>query len=184
MDAQQRLVDGLRTHALVIGEVVLTSGQTAQYYVDAKRAVLLPPGFAALGELVAHQARAWGATAVGGMTMGADPVACAALAGGFQGKAFFVRKEVKPHGLSRRIEGPELTRQDRCVVVEDVVSTGGSTVEAIEALREEGHEVVGIISVLDRLAGGAERIVAAAGGAPYVALTTIDDVHPERPDRP
>jgi len=184
MDAQQRLVDELRTHALVIGEVVLTSGQTAQHYVDAKRAILLPAGFAALGELVAHHARAWGATAVGGLTMGADPVACAALAGGFQGKAFFVRKEVKPHGLSRRIEGPVLTLEDRCVVLEDVVSTGGSTVRAIEALREDGHDIVGVISVLDRLTGGAERIVAAAGGAPYVALSTIDDVHPERPDRP
>ena len=183
MDAQQRLVDELRTHALVLGEVVLTSGQTAQYYVDAKRAILLPAGFHALGQLVAHHARAWGATAVGGLTMGADPVACAALAGGFPGKAFFVRKEAKAHGLARRVEGPLLAPDDRCVVVEDVVSTGGSTVKAIEALRDEGHEVVGVISVLDRLAGGAERIATAAGGAPYVALTTIDDVHPERPDR-
>ncbi len=184
MDAQQRLVDELRTHALVIGEVVLTSGQTARYYVDAKRAILLPAAFTALGELVAHHARAWGATAVGGLTMGADPVACAALAGGFAGKAFFVRKDVKPHGLSRRIEGPELTGQDRCVVLEDVVSTGGSTVRAIEALGQEGREVIGVISVLDRLAGGSEAITLAAGGAPYVALTTIDDVYPERPDRP
>src|SRR6202043_3830259 len=116
----------LREHALVIGEVVLTGGARASYYVDAKRAILLPEGFAALGDLVAAQARAWGATAVGGMTMGADPVACAALAGGFDGKAFFVRKETKAHGLSRRIEGPLLDAADRCVVVEDVVSTGSS----------------------------------------------------------
>jgi len=184
MDARRRLVDELRTHALVVGEVVLTSGQTARYYVDAKRAILLPAGFAALGELVAHHAHEWGATAVGGLTMGADPVACAALAGGFPGKAFFVRKDVKAHGLSRRIEGPELTPQDRCVVLEDVVSTGASTIEAIEALRDEGREIVGVISVLDRLAGGSEAITAAVGGAPYVALTTIDDVHPDRPDRP
>ena len=180
MDAQQQLVEELRAHALILGEVVLTSGATAQYYVDAKRAILLPAGFAALGELVAHHAQAWGATAVGGLTMGADPVACAALAGGFRGKAFFVRKEAKAHGLARRVEGPLLTAQDRCVVVEDVVSTGGSTVKAIEALREEGREVVGVISVLDRLAGGAAVITRAAGGAPYVALTTIDDVYPER----
>ena len=183
MDAEQRLVDELRTHALVLGEVTLTSGRVAQYYVDAKRAILRPAGFAALGALVAHHAQAWGATAVGGLTMGADPVACAALAGGFRGKAFFVRKDVKAHGLSRRIEGPLLAPDDRCVIVEDVVSTGGSTVKAIEALHEEGHEVVGVISVLDRLAGGAEAIAAVAGGAPYLALTTIDDVHPERPDR-
>src|SRR5690606_38970005 len=89
-DAHARLVAELREHALVIGEVVLTSGATAQYYVDAKRAILRPAGFAALAELVAARAREWGATAVGGMTMGADPVACAALAGGADVKAFFV----------------------------------------------------------------------------------------------
>ena len=127
MDATQRLVDELRTHALVVGEVVLTSGATAQYYVDAKRAILRPAGFAALAEIAAAQARAWGATAVGGLTMGADPVACAALAGGSDGKAFFVRKETKQHGLQRRIEGPFLDAGDRCVIVEDVVTTGGST---------------------------------------------------------
>jgi len=182
MDARARLTAMLREHALVIGDVVLTSGATASYYVDAKRAILLPDGFAALGELVAAQAAAWGATAVGGMTMGADPIACAALAGGFRGKGFFVRKEVKAHGLSRRIEGPTLEPGDRCAVVEDVVSTGGSTLAAIAALRDEGHEVCGVISVLDRLMGGGEAIEAAAG-APYVALTTIDDVYPERPPR-
>ncbi len=183
MDARARLVDELRTHALVLGQVVLTSGKVADYYVDAKRAILRPAGFAALAELVAHHARALGATAVGGLTMGADPVACAALAGGFTGKAFFVRKEVKAHGLARRVEGPLLDVDDRCLVVEDVVSTGGSTVKAIAALRDEGHEVVGVLSVLDRLAGGREAIAAAAGAVPYVALTTIDDVHPGRTDR-
>jgi orotate phosphoribosyltransferase len=182
MDATQRLVDELRTHALIKGEVVLTSGATAQYYVDAKRAVLRPAGFAALGELVAHHAREWGATAVGGLTMGADPVACAALAGGFDGKAFFVRKETKQHGLQRRIEGPLLDKGDRCVIVEDVVTTGGSTLQAIDAVREAGHEIVGVIAVLDRLAGGAEKIEKAAG-APFVACATIDQIYPDRPDR-
>ena len=180
MDARERLIALLRQHALVIGEIVLTSGARASYYIDAKRATLLPDGFAALGELVAGQAREWGATAVGGLTMGADPVACAALAGGFEGKAFFVRKEVKEHGLSRRIEGPLLDADERCVVVEDVVSTGGSTLIAIAALQEAGHTICGVISVLDRLSGGREAIEAAAG-APYVALCTIDDVYPGRP---
>ncbi|MGA3361838.1 MAG: phosphoribosyltransferase [Solirubrobacteraceae bacterium] len=180
MEARERLIALLREHALVIGEVVLTSGATAAYYVDAKRATLRADGFAAMGELVARQAGEWGATAIGGTTMGADPVACAALAGGFGGKAFFVRKEVKPHGLSRRIEGPLLGADERCVVVEDVVSTGGSTLIAIAALADAGHEICGVISVLDRLSGGREAIEAAAG-APYVALCTIDDVYPERP---
>jgi orotate phosphoribosyltransferase len=178
--ARERLVAELREHALVIGEVTLTSGASAQYYIDAKRAILRPEGFQALATLVAARAREWGATAVGGMTMGADPVACAALAGGAQAKAFFVRKDAKAHGLQRRIEGPPLDATDRCLVVEDVVTTGGSTLAAIEALQEAGHQICGVISVLDRLAGGGESIEAAAG-APYVALSTIDDVYPDRP---
>lgn len=180
--ARAALVAELRTHALIVGEVVLTSGQTAQYYVDAKRAILLPAGFRALAELVADRARAWRADAVGGLTMGADPVACAALAGGADVKAFFVRKEAKTHGLARRIEGPPLKPGDRCLVVEDVVTTGGSTLKAIDAVREAGHEICGVVAVLDRLAGGGEAIAEAAG-APYVPLATIDDVYPERPDR-
>src|ERR1700729_1703081 len=180
--ARERLLVELRAHALVIGEVVLTSGATAQYLVDAKRAILRPAGFHALSELVAEQARAWDATAVGGMTMGADPIACAALAGGADVKAFFVRKEVKQHGLARRIEGPLLEPGDRCMLVEDVVTTGGSTIRALEAVLGEGHQVCGVLAICDRLAGGAEAIAAAAG-APYVALTTIDEVYPERPDR-
>lgn len=178
--AQQRLIDALREHALVVGEVTLTSGQTASYYVDAKRAILLPDGFRALGELVAAEAERVGATAVGGMTMGADPVACAALAAGAPVKAFFVRKEKKEHGLQRWIEGPELAQGERCLVVEDVVTTGGSTVKAIERIQEEGLEIVGVVSVLDRLAGGAGAIEAASNGAPYRPLTTIDDVYPDR----
>ena len=179
--ARERLLTELRDHALVIGEVVLTSGQTAQYLVDAKRAILRPAGFRALSELVAEQARAWDATAVGGMTMGADPIACAALAGGAEVKAFFVRKEVKAHGLSRRIEGPTLDAGERCMLVEDVVTTGGSTLRALQALRDEGHEVCGVLAICDRLAGGAAAIEEAAA-APFVALTTIDEVYPDRPD--
>jgi orotate phosphoribosyltransferase len=182
VSARERLVAELREHALVIGDVTLSSGATASYYVDAKRAILRPAGFAALGELVAEQAGALGATAVGGLTMGADPVACAALAGGAPVKAFFVRKETKQHGLMRRIEGPPLDADDRCLVVEDVVTTGGSTLRAIEALKDAGHEICGAVCVLDRLAGGGDAIAEAAG-APYVALTTIDDVYPDRPDR-
>jgi orotate phosphoribosyltransferase len=183
MGARERLIDELRSHALVLGEVVLTSGLTAQYYVDAKRAILRPKGFAALAELVAGRAREWGATAVGGLTMGADAPACAALAGGADVKAFFVRKDVKEHGLQRRIEGPPLEAGERCLVVEDVVTTGGSTLQAIAAVRDAGLEVAGVVTILDRLAGGAQRIREAAGGAPYEALATIDDVYPERPDR-
>ncbi len=181
MDAQQTLLEELRRHALIIGEVTLTSGATAQYYVDAKRAILLPTAFRALGELVAAEAQRVGATAVGGTTMGADPVACAALAAGAPVKAFFVRKDRKEHGLQRWVEGPLLEPGERCLVVEDVVTTGGSTLHAIERVLDEGFEIAGVISVLDRLAGGAAAIEAAVAGAPYRPLTTIDDVYPERP---
>jgi orotate phosphoribosyltransferase len=183
MTARDRLIAELREHALVIGEVTLTSGRVAQYYVDAKRAILRPAGFRALAELVAGHAAELRATAVGGLTMGADAPACAALAGGADVKAFFVRKETKAHGLQRRIEGPELGAGDRCLVVEDVVTTGGSTVKAIEAVREAGLAIAGVVAVLDRQAGGGQAIREASGGAPYVPLATIDDVYPDRPDR-
>jgi orotate phosphoribosyltransferase len=180
--ARERLLAELRRHALVIGEVTLTSGLKAHYYIDAKRAILRPEGFSALSELLAALVAEWEGTAVGGMTMGADAVACAALAGGAQVSGFFVRKDAKAHGLQRRIEGPQLSASDRCVVVEDVVTTGGSTLAAIEALQEEGRTICGVVSVLDRLAGAGAELERAAG-APYVALTTIDEIYPERPDR-
>ena len=183
--ARETLLAELREHALVIGEVTLSSGQKASYYVDAKRALLLPRCFGALGELVAAEAVRRGASAVGGLTMGADPIACAALAAeaGAGLRAFFVRKERKEHGLQRWIEGPVLEPGTSCLIVEDVVTTGGSTVKAIERVLEEGLEVAGVLSVVDRLAGGGEAIAEAAGGAPYSALVTIDELYPDRPDR-
>ena len=168
----------------MIGEVTLSSGRQAQYYVDAKRALLRPTAYRAAGELIAAEAAERAATAVGGMTMGADPLACAAI-GSEAGDglvAFFVRKERKEHGLQRWIEGPVLERGTRCLVVEDVVTTGGSTIHAIARIREEGLEVAGVTSVVDRLAGGAEAIERAAE-APYRPLVTIDELYPDRPDR-
>jgi orotate phosphoribosyltransferase len=95
-----------------------------------------------------------------------------------------VRKDVKQHGLQRRIEGPPLEQGERCLIVEDVVTTGGSTVQAIEAVTAEGFDVCGVITVLDRLAGGADAIRLASGDAPYEPLATIDDIYPDRPDLP
>jgi orotate phosphoribosyltransferase len=183
--ARERLVGLLREHALVIGEVTLTSGRVAQYYVDAKRAILLPEAYGALGLLVAEQARACDASAVGGVPVSAIPVACAALgAPSPPARGFIVRKERKEHGLQRWIEGPQLDPGERCLIVEDVVTTGGSTIEAIRRAREEGLTVAGVVSVLDRLAGGGEAIQAELGqDAPYTALCTIDEVYPDRPDR-
>lgn len=183
-DPHDVLLAELREHALVIGEVILSSGQTAQYYVDAKRALLRPPAFRAVGDLIAAEAKERRAKAVGGMTMGADPLASAAI-GSEAGEglvAFFVRKEKKDHGLQRWIEGPVLEPGTRCLVVEDVVTTGGSTVRAIERILEEGHEIAGVVSVVDRVAGGDVAIEEIAA-APYRALVTIDELYPERPDR-
>jgi len=181
--ARETLLRGLRTDALVIGEVTLASGRRARYYVDARRALLRPAAFRAAGELVAAQARRLGATAVGGPTLGADPVACSVLSAADDLTAFIVRKERKEHGLQRWIEGPAIAPGERVLVVEDVVTSGGSLVTAIERVREEGVEIAGALAVLDRLAGGRDAIERALGsGTPYVALLTIDDVYPDRPD--
>jgi orotate phosphoribosyltransferase len=184
-DARERLVELLREHALTIGEVTLTSGRTAQYYVDAKRAILLPRAFMALGLLVSEQARMCHASAVGGVPVSAIPVACAALAAPEPpARVFIVRKQRKEHGLQRWIEGPALDPGERCLIVEDVVTTGGSTIEAVRRVRDEGLTVAGVVSVLDRLAGGGEAIQITLGDdARYVALSTIDEVYPDRPDR-
>ena len=181
--AQERLIAALREHALVIGDVTLTSGRKASTTWTRSGPSCSRTVLARWVSWWPGEADRLGATAVGGMTMGADPVACAALAAGAPVKAFFVRKEKKEHGLQRWIEGPELANGERCLVVEDVVTTGGSTVKAVERIREEGLEIAGVVSVLDRLAGGAEAIQAASDGAPYTPLTTIDDVYPDRPDR-
>jgi orotate phosphoribosyltransferase len=185
VQTRERLVELLREHALVIGEVTLTSGRKAQYYVDAKRAILLPEAFMALGLLVAERARACGASAVGGVPVSAIPVACAALAAPDPpARMFIVRNERKEHGLQRWIEGPPFDPGERCLIVEDVVTTGGSTIEAVQRVRSEGLTVAGVVSVLDRLVGGGEAIQAALGDdAPYRALSTIDEIYPERPDR-
>jgi orotate phosphoribosyltransferase len=181
--ARDTLLAELREHALVIGEVTRSSGQTASYYVDARRALLRPPAFRAAGELIVAFAEEVGAEAVGGPATAAIPLACAAIAapagGGVVG--FFVRGERKEHGLQRWVEGP-VERGARCLVVEDTVTTGDSTVRAIERMREEGLEIVGALCVVDRLAGGGKGIAEAAD-APYRALVSIDELYPERPDR-
>jgi orotate phosphoribosyltransferase len=181
--AKKTLVSELREHSLILGEVTLSSGATAQYYVDARRTLMRPAGLLAAGELIAAAAVDAGASAVGGPVMAAIPLACAAIAvpegAGLVG--FFVRKARKEHGLQRWVEGA-VEPGARCLVVEDTVTTGGSTASAIELIREQGLDIAGVLAVVDRLAGGGERIEAAAE-APYRALVTIDELYPERPDR-
>ena len=164
--AKGTLLAELREHSLVIGEVTLSSGAKAEYYVDARRALLRPAGFLAAGELIAAAAVEAGASAVGGPVMAAIPLACAAIAvpAGEGLVGFFVRNERKEHGLQRWVEGP-VEPGARCLVVEDTVTTGGSTVGAIERIREQGLEVAAVLAVVDRLAGGGEKIEAAAGSS-------------------
>jgi len=181
--AKQTLLAELKEHSLILGEVTLASGVTAQYYVDARRTLMRPAGFRAAGELIAATAHELGVGAVGGPATAAIPPACAAIAvpGGEDLVAFFVRGSRKEHGLQRWVEGP-VEAGVRCLVVEDTVTTGGSTATAVERVRGEGLEVAGVVAVVDRLAGGGERIEAAAE-APYRALVTIDEIYPDRPDR-
>jgi orotate phosphoribosyltransferase len=184
LDAAKRtLLAELREHSLILGEVTLSSGARAQYYVDARRTLMRPAGFRAAGELIAAAAKELGARAVGGPATAAIPPACAAIAAadGADLLAFFVRSARKEHGLQRWVEGP-VEPGLPCLVVEDTVTTGGSTATAIERIREEGLVVRGVVAVVDRLAGGGEKIEAAAG-APYRALITIDEIYPDRPDR-
>ena len=181
--AKQALLAELREHSLIIGEVTLASGAVAQYYVDARRALLRPAGFRAAGELIAAAAVEAGANAVGGPATAAIPPSCAALAvpAGDHLVGFFVRGERKAHGLQRWVEGP-VEKGDKVLVVEDTVTSGGSTVRAIEKIKEQGLEPVSVVAVVDRLAGGGEAIEAASA-APYRALVTIDEIYPDRPDR-
>src|ERR1700761_8015285 len=181
--AKTTLLAELREHSLIIGEVTLASGQVAQYYVDARRTLMRPGGFRAAGELIAAAAHEVGASAVGGPATAAIPPSCAALAvpAGDDLVAFFVRGEKKQHGVQRWVEGP-VEAGVKALVVEDTVTTGGSTAKAVERCREEGLEIVGVIAVVDRLAGGAEKTDAAAA-APVRALSAIAELFPDRPDR-
>lgn len=181
------LVDALRKYALKLEPVTLSSGATSTYYVDVKQAMLRPEPARIVGPVIADLAHGAGALTVGGMVEGAIPVACSAIGCGAGSDlvAFFIRKERKKHGLRRLIEGPDeyLQPGKPCLIVDDVVTKGGSTVDAIRHARDAGLVVRGAVAVVDRLAGGAEKIEAALDGAPYRALVTIDELYPDRPDR-
>jgi orotate phosphoribosyltransferase len=178
-----RLLEGLRQHALKFENVVLSNGTSSDYYVDVKQAMLLPDLARIAGREVAQIAHELNASAVGGMIVGAIPIACATLVAQPNDDlvAFIVRKDRKEHGLQKWIEGPDevLEKGPRCLVVDDVVTTGRSTIEAIKRVQDAGLTVAGVVSVVDRLSGGGEAIEAAAG-APYRALVTIDEIYPDR----
>lgn len=157
------------------GDFVLASGQRSSYYIDCRLTTMSAEGMVLIGQagLAAIRASEWSPTAVGGLTMGADPVAYAIAAASYGSTApvdaFSVRKDAKQHGTRRRIEG-NFHRGDRVVVIEDVITSGGSALQAIEAIREAGGKVAGVLAVVDREQGGRARIE--AEGYPVASLTT------------
>jgi orotate phosphoribosyltransferase len=162
--------------AVVRGQVTLSSGQVADWYVDLRRLTLHHAGAPLVGRVLLDLVADWDFDAVGGLTLGADPVATAMLhAAAARGTgrkldAFVVRKSDKAHGLQRRVEGPDVAGR-RVLAVEDTSTTGGSVLTAVEALREAGAEVVGVAVIVDR---GAEKAVRAAGLSYRSAFSLAD----------
>ncbi len=160
--------------AVVHGRVTLSSGREADYYVDLRRATLHHRASRLIGTLLRQLTGDWDFVAVGGLTLGADPVAAAVMHADGRGiNAFVVRKEAKKHGMQRRVEGPDLVGE-RVLVVEDTTTTGNSPLTAVAALREAGAEVVGVATVVDR-ATGADEVIRAEG-LEYRYLLGLDDL--------
>ena len=163
--------------AVVHGKVTLASGKEADYYVDMRRVTLDGAASPVVGRVMNALVADLDFDAVGGLTLGADPVATAMLhataAAGGRLDAFVVRKEAKAHGLQRRIEGTEVAGR-RVLVVEDTSTTGGSVMQAVEAVQEAGGIVAGVVTIVDRNTGVRERIEAA--GLPYRYAVGLGDL--------
>lgn len=177
MTARERLIQHILDLAVVRGRVTLASGKQADYYVDLRRVTLDGAAAPLVGRVMRDLVADWDFDAVGGLTLGADPVAVAMLhaaaAAGERLDAFVVRKDVKAHGLQRRIEGTEVAGR-RCLVVEDTSTTGGSVMTAVDAVREAGGHVVGVAVIVDRDTGARERIE--AEDIPYRFAVGLDDL--------
>jgi orotate phosphoribosyltransferase len=172
--AKARLAELVNQLAVVHGKVTLSSGREADYYVDLRRATLHHEAGPLIGILLRQLTADWEFEAVGGLTLGADPVATAMMhVPGPHLDAFVVRKEAKAHGMQRRIEGPDVGGR-RVLVVEDTTTTGASPLKAVEALREVGADVVGVATIVDR-GTGADRVLAEAG-LTYRYLLGLDDL--------
>jgi len=168
-----------------LGQFKLSSGGASDYYIDCRLTTLDANGALCTGQAVLEEIerRGWNADAIGGLTMGADPIVVAtSVISAQQGRAlhgFLVRKAEKSHGTGQRIEGFR-EKPARVVIVDDVCTTGASTIQAIEAAREYGFEIVGVLCLVEREeAGGRAHVEAAASPAPFVALFTANDVRAE-----
>src|SRR6266851_5078237 len=179
--ARQELLRLLATKSFRLGQFKLASGGTSDYYVDCRTTTLDARGAQLTGQVFLEEirARGWNVQAIGGLTMGADPivVAVAVTSGTLHG--FLVRKAEKQHGTGQRIEGFR-EKGARVVIVDDVCTTGSSTVQAIEAARESGFEIVGVMCLVEREeAGGRANVERAAAPAPFVALFTAAQLREE-----
>ena len=174
-DPKNALLAEIKSKAIVHGKVILSSGKEANYYVDLRRVTLDAVAAPLVGEVMLALTSELQYDAVGGLTLGADPVATAMMhAAAAKGKhidSFVVRKSEKQHGLQRRIEGPDVAGR-RVLAVEDTSTTGGSVLSAVEALREAGAEVVGVAVIVER---GAAPAIAEAG-LPYFAAYSLSDL--------
>ena len=165
----------LQARSVRRGDFVLASGRRSTYYIDARLTTMSAEGQVLIGRagLAAIRAKGWKPAAIGGLTMGADPVAYAVAAASVASAplvdAFSVRKEAKKHGTGKRIEGNFASGRD-VVIAEDVITTGGSALQAIEAVKAEGGVVLGVLAIVDREEGGREAILGA--GIDVVTLTT------------
>lgn len=169
-----KLAELVKELAVVHGKVTLSSGKEADYYVDLRRATLHHEASKLIGQLLRELTADWDFVAVGGLTLGADPVATSVMhAEGRAIDSFVVRKEAKKHGMQRRIEGPDIVGK-KVLVVEDTTTTGNSPLTAVAALREAGAEVVGVATVVDRATGAGDVI--AAEGLEYRYILGLDDL--------
>jgi orotate phosphoribosyltransferase len=168
------LIELVQALAVVHGSVVLASGREADYYIDARVPTLHHESAPLIGRLMRELTADWEFDAVGGLTMGADPVAIAMMhAPGSPLDAFVVRKAAKDHGMGRQIEGPSVSGH-RVLAVEDTSTTGGSVLQAVDSLVAAGAEVVGVATVIDRNTGAAAAIE--ARGLPYRYLLGLSDL--------
>ncbi|OON74898.1 orotate phosphoribosyltransferase [Streptomyces tsukubensis] len=177
-DARRDLLEQIKDKAVVHGKVTLSSGLEADYYVDLRRITLDGTAAPLVGEVMLALTEDLEFDAVGGLTLGADPVATsmlhAAAARGRRLDAFVVRKAAKAHGMQRRVEGPSIEGR-RVLVVEDTSTTGGSPLTAVEAVREAGAEVVAVATIVDRATGAGEKISGTAG-VPYLYVYALDEI--------
>ncbi|MDK8244881.1 MULTISPECIES: orotate phosphoribosyltransferase [Corynebacterium] len=174
MNDKARLAELVKELAVVRGKVTLSSGKEADYYVDLRRATLHHEAAPLIGKLLREMTADLEFDAVGGLTLGADPVATAVMhAAGRPIDAFVVRKEAKKHGMQRRIEGPSIVGK-KVLVVEDTTTTGNSPLTAVEAVRAEGAEVVAVATVVDRATGAADALHEA--GLDYRFLLGLEDL--------